>query len=189
MLAKARPGWRVTLTDLPSIIPLISRNLALNFAPMLFDANALKFGEIETCLSEHVMCRYGDPTVFASNRQRDRIHSQVLEWSESEDEENAASSETRHTFDIIAGADVVASIYNPIALARTIHRLAHLESTVYISFKERLSSIHRQFEDELLGLFGDVEIVSPLPHAARNRNPEVRILVARKKKPVAGRDP
>jgi Lysine methyltransferase len=183
MLAKARPEWQVTLTDLPSLMPLLSRNLALNFAPVRFDADALKLGGIEALLSEYVMSRYADSTVFASQGQDSRIHSQVLEWSE---EEDALLSGSNQSYDIIAGADVVASIYNPMALARTIHRLAHSESTVYVSFKERLSSIHRQFEEQLSDLFGDVQIVSLPPHAERNRNPQVRILVARMKKSIPG---
>lgn len=183
MVAKARPEWHVTLTDLPSLMPLISRNLALNFSPIRLDADALK--GVDGQLSDYLMFRYGDSAVFAPQSQRSRIHSQILEWSE---EADFSSSENRQTYDIIAGADVVASIYNPNALARTIHRLAHSESTVYVSFKERLSSIHRQFEAQLSDLFGDVQIVAPAPHAVRNRNPHVQILVARSKKSIPGRD-
>jgi Lysine methyltransferase len=182
MLAKARPEWQLVLTDLPRLMPLIARNLALNFAPVILDADSLRFGSIERNLSEYVMYRYRDRSVFASYRQSSRIQSQVLVWSEEEDE---SSSGNRQTFDIIAGADVVASIYNPIALARTIHRLAHSESTVYISFKERLTTIHREFEEQLSDLFEDVQIVPPSPHAFRNRNPQVQILVARMKKPMS----
>lgn len=182
MLAKKRPEWHVTLTDLPSQMPLIARNLALNFAPEILDADSLNSGGIDRSLSEYVVCRYSDRNVFASDRQQSRIQAQVLEWSEEEDE---SSSGNRQTFDIIAGADVVASIYNPIALARTVHGLAHTKSTVYISFKERLTSIHREFEQQLSDLFEDVQIVSPSLHAFRNRNPQVQILVARTKKPMS----
>jgi hypothetical protein len=53
---------------------------------------------------------------------------------------------------------------------------------VYISFKERLSSIHRRFETEMARLFQDVTIIDrrndgqPL---SRNQNPDVRILIAK----------
>jgi Lysine methyltransferase len=100
------------------------------------------------------------------------------------------------SYDVIFGADVVATLYDPTCLAWTIHAMANAESIVYISFKERLSSIHRQFESLMQQLFAHCEVIHPLrrlPAAAtaltassysarmmlRNRNPDVRIFVAR----------
>lgn len=80
---------------------------------------------------------------------------------------------------VIIGADVVASLYDPVALARTIHTLCkNRETRVYVSFKERLSSIHRCFEAEMQVLFE--EVTFHLPESARNRNPQVKILSARR---------
>lgn len=112
---------------------------------------------------------------FVSSAGQVVVKAQILEWSE----DDSCNTRTCGTFDLIVGADVVASIYNAIALARTIHRLAHAHSIVYVSFKERLSSVHRQFEQELAGLFQSIEFVNPT--TTRNRNPQVQILVARNK--------
>lgn len=175
MIAKAFPHWQVTLTDLPLLIPLLTRNVALNFTPLVVHHdNTL----LDPRFVDYVLHRYGDPDMFSSSvSSNSRIKVQVLEWSEEPPDD---SEEVTGTYDVIVAADVVASIYNPIALARTIHRLSHSETTVYISFKERLSSIHRQFECKLSNLFHDVEFM--VPHATRNRNQNVQLLVARHKK-------
>jgi hypothetical protein len=174
MIAKARPDWHVTLTDLPSLMPLLSHNVLLNFAPVFFDVMSNE-QDVDPILREYLHRCYSDATVFASDRLS-ALRASVLEWSESDD------SNDHETYDMIVAADVVASIYDPIALACTIHRLAHSESTVYLSFKERLSSVHRQFEQKLAALFENLQILSPSTHACRNRNEDVRILVAQCKK-------
>jgi hypothetical protein len=95
---------------------------------------------------------------------------------------NRIGHNTIGPFDIVLGADVVATLYDPVALAGTIQKLCHDDTIVYISFKERLSSIHRRFETEMARLFRDVTIIDrrndgqPL---SRNRNPDVRILIAK----------
>ena len=96
----------------------------------------------------------------------------ILDWSE---------PTVDQPYDYVLGADVVASLYDPIALAQTIYQVSHEGSTVYVSFKERLSTIHRQFEQRMGDLFNDIQIVSS-KISSRNRNPEVKIMIARRKK-------
>jgi len=66
------------------------------------------------------------------------------------------------TFDVVIGADVAASMCNPVALAHAICCLSHDDALVFVSFKERLSIVHQQFKDEMQQLFDCVNIVSPV---------------------------
>jgi Lysine methyltransferase len=127
----------------------------------------------------------------------DSILSQYLERNEKMEKSNTkstssivevypldwADTESSHgPFDVVLGADVVASLYDPVALAHTVKRLCHDETRVYISFKERLSTIHRQFEEEMSRLFSEVRIIDQRENGqpmSRNRNPDVRILIAK----------
>jgi predicted nicotinamide N-methyase len=146
----------MTVTDLPALQPLLQRNVARNF-----------HGHVDGIIANYMSTRnyhfvQGECNVKAS----------VLEWGDRQAEEKHG------TFDIVFGADVVASLYDPVKLAHTIARLCQSQTVVYISFKERLSIMHRQFEAEMARLFRVTEIVQPV---SRNRNPDVRILTAREK--------
>jgi hypothetical protein len=61
---------------------------------------------------------------------------------------------------------------------------------VYIGFKERLSTIHRQFEAEMAQLFTTTRILPPemVQQYSRNHNPNVSIFVAYDKRVVKGTD-
>jgi hypothetical protein len=98
---------------------------------------------------------------------RGRISANVLKWGHDRD--------YQQEYDVVLGADVVASLYDPIALADTMHALCHEKSVVYISFKARLAGPHEQFEKRLESLFTTVERIRP---ATRNKNPQVWILKA-----------
>jgi len=161
MVARAISRCHVIVTDLPNLMPLLQRNVARNF-----EGNDEK--------------KNGDSPNSPPN-----VKASVLEWGDLDAE--AASG----TFDVILGADVVASLYDPVLLAQTIYRLSHDESIVYISFKERLSTVHRQFEDEMRRLFENVTVVPPVIQndngtttlwRSRNRNPDIQILKACVKK-------
>ena len=69
------------------------------------------------------------------------------------------------SYDIVFGSDIVATLYDPIKLAYTIYDLCHSQSVVYISYKERLRSIHSQFQNTLTQLFQCVTIF----HASTGR--------------------
>jgi predicted nicotinamide N-methyase len=97
----------------------------------------------------------------------------VLKWGET-----ISSPSTRNSYDVILGADVVASIYSSSALIKTISQLANEGTWVFITVNRRLSSIIDQFEQDMRRAFAHVEIRKPL---SDNKNPNVWVLVARRK--------
>ena len=82
------------------------------------------------------------------------------------------------SFDYIIGADIVTSLYDPVALASTIHTLANASTKVYISFKGREQVYHDKFEAAMNGKFVEstVELMGDEGFGGRNRNPGVGIL-------------
>ena len=95
------------------------------------------------------------------------VESRVLRWGVEEDYGGAP-------FDVIIGADIVASLYDPIALARTLHALSGPNTKIYISSKSRLDKPHEEFDEEMNRLFKRVERVVP---ESRLRNPLVSVMV------------
>jgi predicted nicotinamide N-methyase len=87
----------------------------------------------------------------------------VLEWGRN------VSGE----FDIILGADVVASIYDSFALAKTIYDLAHENTKVYLACEDRLAGSIEAFESHMNNMFEHVERKKS---NSTNKNPKVWIL-------------
>lgn len=145
----------VEITDLPSLLPLMQRNVALNFEKvddLSKDDRAIMFENVPTS-------RMGT------------CEARILEWG--------PQPSSQQTYRIILGADVVASLYDPVALAETIHQLSMPETIVLISYKGRLDGPHEKFEHRMQELFMEVHPrISPL---SRNKNPGVYILQARGK--------
>eukprot|EP00977_Amphora_coffeiformis_P016211 scaffold4954_cov193-Amphora_coffeaeformis.AAC.4 len=169
MIAKVIPNLNVYLTDLPELMPLLTRNVQRNFDNILDHSlqpdEPLSIGE--------------EAGIYSHNKaSQSPVAAQVLDWAKVQ---AGTANSTTTNYDVILGADVVASLYDPVALARTIHALAHANSIVYLTFKERLSTIHRQFENEIDKLFGQWDIYSPpqIETHRQNRNPDVRILQMR----------
>jgi hypothetical protein len=117
-----------------------------------------------------------------------QVTASILPWGD-------LQAEAQHgQFDVVLGADVVASLYDPVALAQCLYRMLRSDddnNKVYIAYKERLSTRHRQFEAELARWFDTVTVLDPLQlqmsprsslPACRNRNPDVKILVAQGKR-------
>ena len=97
-----------------------------------------------------------------------------LAWG-SDDEAFAARGES----DYVIGADIVASLYSPTDLARTIWTLAGERTRVVVSFKGRESEYHDRFEEAMREkYFERFEVVRPDAEVCRNRNPGVGIIVA-----------
>jgi hypothetical protein len=89
------------------------------------------------------------------------IDAKLLDWDEwylKNHNSCDTDNNTTTTYDIVFGSDIVASIYDPIKLAHTISSLCHAQSIVYISYKERLSSIHELFHNTMNELFHHVMI-------------------------------
>lgn len=163
IVAKALPGAVVVLTDLPELMPLLTRNIELNFG----SRDELR-DHVNPVLGEYLAKDHSNGEVRGS------ATASVLRWGDKEQEMSFG------TFDVVLGADVVATLYDPIALSETIAQLSHSRTVVYVSFKERLSSVHRQFESAMKAIFAVVDFVHP--KNGRNHNPDVRILVAKEKK-------
>ena len=88
-----------------------------------------------------------------------------LEWG--------TSTPTLDKYDIIVGSDVVASIYDSSALAKTVYDLADERSQVYLACRDRLAGSIEQFEMHLARLFANVQRRKA---TSTNRNPDVWIL-------------
>ncbi|GAX23399.1 hypothetical protein FisN_15Lh119 [Fistulifera solaris] len=164
MVAKAL-NVHVTMTDLPELMPLLQRNIARNLPQM----------ELDTKNLDEVYWEYMGGEASSSSGCHDSRGSataSVLCWGNKEQEKSHG------TFDVIIGADLVASLYDPYALADTVFHLCHNQSKVYISFKERQTEYHVMFETAMRQQFSKLEILLP---NSRNANPEVKILVAESK--------
>ncbi|GKY98159.1 hypothetical protein MPSEU_000773700 [Mayamaea pseudoterrestris] len=157
MVAKALTDVHVTLTDLGLLMPLLKRNLSRNFAA---------FDERTTHSSTAILDYMA--TIKHDKSSKGSVSSAVLDW----DQESHNAS-----FDLVIAADVVATLYDPSTLARTIHSLANV---AVISFKERLSSVHREFEAQMANYYESIEIIQPT--GCRNLNTAVKILIAKGRK-------
>ena len=93
----------------------------------------------------------------------------VLEWG------RHASGQ----FDVILGADVVASIYDSFALAKTIYDLSHEKSRIYLACRDRLAGNIDAFESHMKDMFDHVE---KKPSNSRNKSPNVYIFTAHGKR-------
>lgn len=148
-IANRIEGCHVTMTDLPELLPLLQRNLALNDSTN--DPN-------------RTACFTIPPTITGLGT----ASVNRLSWG-------CQTDYPSKPYDVILGADVVASLYDPIALAETIWDLSHATSVVFISYKGRLIEPHEQFEQRFRQLFATVERLKP---SSRNKNPQVWILKA-----------
>lgn len=177
MLAKATL-CHVRITDLPALLHLITRNVRRNMhAQNIVDS--VSESQTENTWNEHGDCEQllfssenkGQDTMKNSKDAKGAVSASVLRWGVAED--------YCTEYDVVIGADVVASLYDPIALADAMHALCHDQSVVYVSYRERLTDPHVQFEDRLEVLFEKVERIHP---ASGNRNPQVWILKASMKR-------
>mmetsp|Transcript_21274 Transcript_21274/g.37420 ORF Transcript_21274/g.37420 Transcript_21274/m.37420 type:complete len:133 (+) Transcript_21274:688-1086(+) len=87
----------------------------------------------------------------------------VLEWGKPVNE----------TYDVILGADVVAGIYDSQALVKSLFDLAHENTRIYLSARERLSGLLDTFELDLKERFATVERRMA---DSDNKNPSVFII-------------
>jgi len=92
----------------------------------------------------------------------------VLEWGK-----KPSGEDVTPPYDIILGADVVASIYDSSGLAKTIYDLSHESTVIYLAVKDRLTGIFDRFEWSMKELFTMVERREA---DSDNKNPDVFIL-------------
>lgn len=173
MIAKAMEECHVRITDLPELLPFMTRNVQRNFesSHIVEDEKQMKDDENndDDDMKEVLLHTSHETNNTAANPRQSRgtVCANVLRWGVPED--------YQQHYDVVVGADVVASLYDPIALAETMHALCHDESIVYVSYKGRLTGPHEQFEQRLGHLFDTVERIRP---SSRNKNSQVWILKA-----------
>ena len=164
MIAKACSESHVFVTDLPELLDLMKENYEMNFVDGECDGSDGTETKEENSLLRQ---KYGSEI----SRSQGTAEAKVLRWGVESDYEGAP-------FDVVFGADVVASLYDPIALANTFYNLCGSESKVYLSYKGRLDEPHLLFLAELKRLFSKVERIEPPNIYSRNKNPGVYILKA-----------
>ena len=155
MLAKATNS-HVEITEVPELEELMADNIKRNF-----------FGEDDSSSADDEMITGHD------GKAKGTISSRVLRWGVEEDYAGAP-------YDVIVGADIVTSLYDPVALAQTLYDLSHSNTRIYISGKSRLDKPHEIFNTEMNRLFEKVEKVTEIN--SRLRSPGVFVICAEGKR-------
>lgn len=106
--------------------------------------------------------------------QLDNATCGVLEWGKTTAESSTTTNTcTKHNYDIIVGADVIAGIYSAPALLQTLCDLSHERTHIFLSTRDRLSGIADDFCVQLAERF---EVVEKRMPCSDNGNPTVYIL-------------
>jgi len=155
MIAKACP-CHVHITDLPQLVGIIKKNVIRNF-------NMTDSIELDSS-DEQYFVQYQTQL----KQSHGSISAHILDWAD-------PATYPKDPMDIIIGADIVATLYDPIALVETMYRLSLATTKLFISGKTRLDLPHELFETELSKRFLNVERI-PWAVDCRNRNPDVFIL-------------
>lgn len=106
------------------------------------------------------------PLVHKNCSQVENATASVLRWGE-------PVATRAGAYDVIVGSDVIASIYDPSGLAKTIYDLAHEKTMVYLACRDRLAGSVEAFEERMRGMFHHVERTRA---DSRNGNPSVWVL-------------
>jgi ribosomal protein L11 methylase PrmA len=171
MVGKATKS-QVTITDLPELEELMDDNVRRNFGPSVDDDSLLSEEERKLL------------TYLDSGKAKGTVTSRVLRWGVEEDyfldNSNRKEQENQQPYDVIIGADIVASLYDPVALAQTIYALCGPTTKIYISSKSRLDRPHETFDVEMARLFEKVE--KKVCVCSRLKSPNVFIIQAEGKR-------
>ena len=179
----------VTITDLPELQDLMAENVRRNFGHddvkekegNVDDANdvaAVELSDEERKLITHL----DDGT-----KSQGTVKSRVLRWGNEEDyflqeDDQQQQHGGQQAYDVIIGADIVASLYDPIALAQTLHALCGPTTKIYISSKSRLDKPHEEFDTEMTRLF--TKVVKKGCPCSRLKTPDVFIIEAEGKRDI-----
>mmetsp|Transcript_16337 Transcript_16337/g.32669 ORF Transcript_16337/g.32669 Transcript_16337/m.32669 type:complete len:471 (-) Transcript_16337:136-1548(-) len=177
MIAKATNS-HVLLTDLPELLNLMESNVVRNYCHPR-DSPLFKNEKVEELRDDLI--------TTSSENAKGTASAHVLRWGTPDDYTIAPSN------DVIIGADIVASLYDPIALAQTLYDLSGPTTKIYISSKSRLDRPHELFWEEMERLFHRVEKVFNIfsddngkgKSWSRLRNTSVFFIVAEGKKQKA----
>lgn len=177
MVGKATNS-QVTITDLPELEELMGDNVRRNFGPSSVDIAA---EEESLSKEERNLVTYLD-----GGKAKGTVTSRVLRWGVEEDyflnSEEEQKQGNDQAYDVIIGADIVASLYDPVALAQTLHALCGPTTKIYISCKTRLDEIHEAFDFEMARLFERVD--KKVPPCSRLKSPNVFIVEAGGKRDI-----
>ena len=174
MVGKATNS-HVTITDLPELQDLMAENVRRNFGDA--DDFAAELSDEERKLISHL-----DGT-----KSKGTVKSRILRWGNEEDyfleeEDQQQQHGGQQVYDVIIGADIVASLYDPIALAQTLHALCGPTTKIYISSKSRLDKPHEEFDTEMTRLF--TKVVKKVCPCSRLKTPNVFIIEAEGKRDI-----
>jgi hypothetical protein len=159
----------VEITDLLELQDLMCANIKRNFG-----GNSCSNSDDDDGDDTKKEEEDGDDESSNTNKfnRTNNVSCRVLQWGVKSDYINAP-------YDVIIGADVVTSIYDPIALAQTFYALSGPHTKIYISGKARLDRPHEIFEMEMKRLFVSVRKID-VPNS-RLRSPNVFVLVVQGK--------
>ena len=149
----------VEITDLPELQDLMSANIQRNFGC----SSRISSSDDDKKRKEEDSCD-DDESSSKIKFNTNNVFCRVLQWGVDSDYINAP-------YDVIIGADVVTSIYDPIALAQTFYALSGPQTKIYISGKTRLDKPHEIFEMEMKRLF--VSVIKIDKPNSRLRSPNV----------------
>ncbi|KAL3759293.1 hypothetical protein ACHAWU_002094 [Discostella pseudostelligera] len=162
MVAKAIQ-CHVEITDLPELCDLMSANVERNFGSGDNDGTTTSTPTITPGVDNN------------DQKSMGTISSRVLRWGIESDYQGAP-------YDCIIGADIVTNLYDPVALAQTIHALSGPNTSIYISGKARLDKPHEEFDVEMQRLFKSVKKIRTDDIHSRLKSPNVFIIVAEGKR-------
>ena len=175
-------GLAVEVVELGAGTGLVGLALARFFQasslPIAYRTTVTDLPELMGLISSNASLNFPSPLPLSSLRLA------PLTWGS----DDLLPSHSR-SYDVVVGADVVASLYDPVALARCIWNLCHEKSVAYISFKGREDTFHNAFEEEVRRIFMVVDMVKQgAVEGVRNMNPGVGLIILRQKKPLENID-
>lgn len=180
MIGKATNS-HVTITDLPELQDLMAENVRRNFGEEGNDDDAAAGVSVKLSDEERKLITHLDGT-----KSKGTVKSRVLRWGNEEDyfldEDQQQQQGEQQAYDVIIGADIVASLYDPIALAQTLHALCGPTTKIYISSKSRLDKPHEEFDKEMTRLF--TKVVKKVCPCSRLKTPNVFIIEAGGKRDI-----
>ncbi|KAL7524875.1 hypothetical protein ACHAXR_000754 [Thalassiosira sp. AJA248-18] len=163
MIAKSvTTNCSVEITDLPQLQDLMRDNIDRNFGKCNDDETANNKDNSNNAKKE---ANKGGTTTTITSR--------ILQWGHTEDYGTTP-------YDVIIGADIVTSLYDPVSLAHTLHDLSGPHTKIYISGKARLDKPHEEFDGEMERLFD--RVVKIREPSSRLKSPNVFVIVAEGKK-------
>jgi hypothetical protein len=171
MVASMVPDCTVELTDLPELQDLLRSNVERNFGTSSSSSSSSSSSRNAAADASTTTTTTTEGGGGGGGGGGGRsVTCRVLRWGVESDLAGAP-------YDVVIGADVVTSLYDPVALARTFHALSGPGTRVYVSGKARLAGPHDAFGGEMARLFGSVRVVDGGPRS-RLRSPGVFVIVA-----------